>query len=91
MSQSLDVSLIDGVRKVLADNADLATDVKSLGTVTDLYAAGMTSFASVRVMIALEDTFGITFPDEMLTRELFGTIESLVTAIAELQAKGSPS
>ncbi len=91
MSQSLDVTLIDGVRKVLAENADLATDVQSLDPEADLYAAGMTSFASVRVMIALEDAFDVTFPDEMLTRELFGTIESLATAITQLQGEGSPS
>jgi acyl carrier protein len=91
MSQSLDVTLIDSVRRVLADNADLATDAQSLDPAADLYAAGMTSFASVRVMIALEDAFDVTFPDEMLTRELFGTIASLAAAIAQIQGKGSPS
>ena len=37
-------------------------------TRADLYAAGMTSHASVNVMLALEDAFDIEFPDELLTK-----------------------
>ena len=35
----------------------------------DLYEAGMTSHASVNVMLALEDAFDVEFPDRMLKRE----------------------
>ena len=48
---------------------------------TDLYQAGMTSHASVLVMIALENEFGIEFPEDMLGRDIFLNIDSIAHAI----------
>ena len=44
----------------------LPIDVASLAGDDNLYQAGMTSHASVSVMLALEDRFDIEFPDAML-------------------------
>jgi acyl carrier protein len=44
----------------------------------------MTSHASVSVMLALEDTFGVEFPEHMLRRSTFESISSIESAIAEL-------
>lgn len=44
----------------------------------------MTSHASVNVMLGLEDTFGIEFPDSMLNRQMFSSIEAIDTALAKL-------
>ncbi|MGH2908912.1 MAG: acyl carrier protein, partial [Solirubrobacteraceae bacterium] len=52
----------------------------------DLYDAGMTSQASVNVMLALEDAFDIEFPDRMLTRSVFQTIRAIESALTELDA-----
>jgi len=52
---------------------------------SDLYHAGLTSLATVGLMLALEDEFDIEFPDSMLSRKTFGSIESIVDAIEELQ------
>ena len=40
-------------------------------------AAGMTSHASVNVMIALEDTFDVEFLDSMLKRSVFQSVASI--------------
>jgi acyl carrier protein len=50
----------------------------------DLFLAGMSSHASVSVMVALEDEFGVEFPDSMLERSVFESIDSLTGAISAL-------
>ncbi len=75
------------VRAVIAEHAALAVDPQTLSTTDDLYQAGMTSHASVNVMLALEDAFDIEFPDAMLTREVFASIAAIAAAIAELSSE----
>ena len=53
----------DDVRTILADHARLPIEPADLPADADLYAAGMTSHASVNVMLALEDFFDVEFPD----------------------------
>lgn len=48
----------------------------------DLYQAGMTSQASVNVMLALEGEFDIEFPDELLKRSVFGSVDAIRDAVA---------
>ncbi len=82
MSEEIEVE----VRKVVGETARLLVDVETLAGDADLFAAGMSSHASVTVMLALEDRFDVEFPDEMLTRAVFGSIGGLSGAIAELRA-----
>jgi acyl carrier protein len=72
------------IRAVLRDHARLRVDVATLGTDADLFAAGMSSHASVNVMLALEDTFDIEFPDAMLKRSVFESISAIDAAVSEL-------
>lgn len=81
--------LKEEIRRVLSERAGLATDAHSLAEDADLYAAGMSSLASVDVMLGLEDAFGITFPDTMLKRSLFESIASIAAAISKLQASAA--
>ncbi|MDN5863653.1 MAG: acyl carrier protein [Gammaproteobacteria bacterium] len=77
------------VRTILQDHGRLARDVESLDDDADLYRAGMTSHASVNVMLALEDEFGVEFPDEMLQRSSFQSIAVIASAVAKLTAKAA--
>jgi acyl carrier protein len=45
----------------------------------------MTSHASVNLMLALEDHFDVEFPDRMLRRSVFESIDSIAAAVQELQ------
>lgn len=65
------------IRRVLAAHARLPVDVAQLGDDDDLYQAGMTSHASVNVMLALEDAFDFEFPDALLRKSTFASIGSL--------------
>jgi acyl carrier protein len=72
------------IRQVIRDHGHLAVDVDSLADDADLYQAGMTSHASVNVMIALEDTFDIEFLDSMLKRSVFESVDSISAALSEI-------
>jgi acyl carrier protein len=72
------------IRRVLIEHGRLASDAATLDSDADLYRAGMTSHASVNVMLALEGEFDIEFPDHMLKRGVFGSIASIRAAIDEL-------
>lgn len=72
------------IRKVLAAQARLSTDALVLGPNVDLYAAGMTSHASVNVMLALEDEFDVEFPERLLRKQTFDSIFHIREALTEL-------
>jgi acyl carrier protein len=76
------------IRRVLREHARLPVDVDTLGDDADLFAAGMTSHASVNLMLALEDAFDIEFPDHMLTRGVFDSVSAIDAAISELTTDG---
>lgn len=73
------------VREILLQHGRLSTPVDELAADSDLYNAGLTSLATVGLMLALEDEFDIEFPDSMLSRKTFGSIEAIVDAVEELQ------
>jgi acyl carrier protein len=77
------------VRSVVAEHAGLSEDAARLSGSADLFEQGMSSHASVAVMLALESEFEIEFPDEMLSKSHFGTIDSIGAAISEIAAAGS--
>ena len=79
-------ALDPAIRAVLRDYARLPVDVDVLDADDDLFEAGMTSYASVNVMLALEEAFDIEFPDSMLNRGVFVSIASIRRALLELRA-----
>ncbi|MFZ6656350.1 acyl carrier protein [Undibacterium sp. TJN19] len=74
------------IRQVLKEHGKFSTEIDTLADDADLYAAGMTSHASVNVMLALEDSFDLEFPDRMLKRSVFESINAIDAAIQELTA-----
>jgi len=75
----------DKIRKIVADHARLGVEFERVEHSTNLYRAGMTSFSSVALMIALENEFDLEFPDGMLSRNVFESIDSIANAIERLQ------
>lgn len=72
------------IRQLIATHAGLPMPVEDLPDEADLYRAGMKSFASVELMLGLEDAFAIEFPDELLTRATFRSIAAIERAIGNL-------
>ncbi|MEO7325230.1 MAG: acyl carrier protein [Dokdonella sp.] len=80
------MSSANKVRNILKEHGRLAKDAETLADDADLYQAGMTSHASVNVMLALEGEFDVEFPDSMLKRSVFESIAAITTAVDELTA-----
>ena len=78
------LTITEEIRRVLGLHARLVVDVADLSEKDDLFRLGMTSHASVSVMLALEDTFEVEFPESMLRRSTFESIGSIAKAITEL-------
>jgi acyl carrier protein len=77
----------DEIRRILRNHADLIVDVATLSDSDDLFRAGLMSHAMVDVMLALEDRFGVEFPEQMLRRSVFQSIDAIVSALTELRAE----
>lgn len=76
--------LKDQLREILREHGRLAADVASLADDSDLYQAGLTSHATVTLMLAIEDHFDIEFPERLLRRRTFESIAALTESIGEL-------
>ena len=80
-----DTTAIDArIRAVLAQHGRLAQDAATLADGADLYQAGLTSHASVNVMLGLESAFDVEFPDQMLTRSVFSSVAAIRGALTQL-------
>jgi acyl carrier protein len=77
------------IRSVLSVYGHLGVDAQSLRDDDDLYEAGMTSHATVDVMLALEDAFDVMFPERMLRKRTFESLGSIRAAVAELAGGGT--
>ena len=73
------------IRAILKQHGRLSVDPNTLTEQDDLYFAGLTSLATVNVMLALENHFDIEFPDSMLSRKTFASLEAIAEAVAELR------
>lgn len=72
------------IRGILKQHGRLGVDTDALADSSDLYAAGLTSHASVSVMLGLEAEFDVEFPDALLSRRVFSSIDSIRDAIESL-------
>lgn len=77
--------MTDEIRRIVGEHGRLAVDASTLPGDADLYQAGLTSHASVALMLALEDELDLEFPDSMLTRDVFSSIDSIAAAVATLR------
>lgn len=81
----MDTAMTQRIKQVLGEHGRLSVDAGSLDDHADLYQAGMTSHASVNVMLALEDAFDVEFEDAMLKRSVFQTVAAIGAALGELE------
>jgi acyl carrier protein len=80
--------VIDGidekVRAVIGSYGGLSVAVAQVEPDDDLYGLGMTSAATLNVMLALEEAFDIEFPEDLLERAIFGSMATMGSAISGL-------
>ncbi len=78
--------VIAQVREVLGRHGGLTQPISTISDEAPLSDAGMTSHASVNVMLALEAVFG-EIPERMLTRSVFRSVANIAHAMRELSTR----
>lgn len=73
------------IREILAKHGRLPVAIETLGDTDDLHAAGLTSFASVGLMMALEEAFDIEYPDRMMNRRNFASVAAIEGALEQIR------
>ncbi len=81
--------MIDQIRSLLEQHPMIPLNFGALADDANLYDAGLTSFASVQMMLALEEEFDIEFPETMLTRRTFSSLASIADAVSQLTRKAA--
>ncbi|MBB4066392.1 acyl carrier protein [Gellertiella hungarica] len=74
------------IRELLAKLGNLPTPVETLADDADLYTAGLSSFASVQLMLGIEDAFDVEFPDHLLNRKSFQSIAAIENTVQQILA-----
>ncbi len=79
--------MTEDIRAIVKEHGRLPVDIATLADEADLYSAGLTSHASVNLMLALESKFDLEFPERMLRRKSFESVAAIRAAITELVAE----
>ena len=77
------------IRTILKAHSRIRVPIEDIADDANLFAAGMTSLASVEVILALEEEFGIEFADHMMHRKTFESVAAIAAAIESLRVKVS--
>jgi len=77
----------DRLRAMVASMNLLPVPVDGLSDQDNLFDAGMTSFGSVQLMLAIEEALDIEFPNSLLTRKTFATLGDLTSAVEQIVAE----
>ena len=74
----------DVIRELIGEHGRLPVPIGDVSDMQDLYTSGLTSFAAVQLMLALEDRFEVEFPESMLNRRSFASIAAIRGCLVEL-------
>ena len=74
----------DQIRDALAAHGRMEVDPHEVDDQADLYELGLTSLASVNVMLALEDAFDIEFPEEAVKKSTFASVRNIEQVVEGL-------
>lgn len=75
------------LRDILKTHGRLSVSTDRLGRDDNLFNAGLSSLATVNLMLAIEDTFEVEIPDDRLSRATFSSIGSLCDLVRDLLAE----
>jgi acyl carrier protein len=84
MNTEVTSNTLERIGQVIIAFGELGLNHEKINAEDDLFKLGMSSRASVGVMLALETEFDIEFPDAMLRRDVFESIRSISNAIESL-------
>jgi acyl carrier protein len=74
-------STTDTVRRLVDQQLNFTAHAYDLGPDDDLWRLGMTSLTCLGLMLAVEDTLGIEFPEDALKQSTFRTVNTITAAV----------
>lgn len=84
-------AMIETICRAIDEKGHLTTAAAHLSADADLYAAGLTPFAAIQVMLELERRLDIEFPKSMLNRRSMATIDAITSLLLALQTQAAHS
>ncbi|WP_159732861.1 acyl carrier protein [Methylosinus sp. Ce-a6] len=82
---------IETIRRAIDAKGNLPVAAATLSAEADLYAAGLSPFCAIQVMLRLEAEREVEFPKSMLNRRSMATMATMAALLGELeQAEARP-
>jgi acyl carrier protein len=75
---------MDQIRHLLSKHARLRVSVEFLADDANLFAAGLDQAATINLMLAIEDEFGIRLPESLPLQTAFASVSSLRRTVETL-------
>ncbi|MCS3779661.1 acyl carrier protein [Tsukamurella ocularis] len=74
----------EAIRSIVERHGRLTRPAAEIAGGDDLFALGLTSHAAVNVMLAIEDRFAVEFPDSLMSKNTFSTLDSIAAMVRAL-------
>lgn len=72
---------VNKIREFIVDNIRSIGNIDQVYEESNLQGLGMDSMTATNIMVDIEDEYGITFSDELLTPETFYSPKTLASAV----------
>ncbi len=73
------------IQRIIEQETKLRIPESCLRGEASLYDLGLTAFDAICVLVALERSFGVEFPREMLTRQSAASVEAIIAILQAMQ------
>lgn len=84
-----DQAIEEQIRDILRSQGKMTVASSAIGPADDLYALGLSSLATVNVMLEIEARFDVAFPDDALNRATFQTLGALAGLVRRLRSEAA--
>lgn len=81
--------MLEVIRDSVARNGRLKVAMDQVENHQDLFSVGLSSFAAVQIMMAVEEAFDVEFPQTMMSLKSFTSVNTIAGCLAQLGAQPS--
>jgi acyl carrier protein len=81
--------MIDLIRNIIDARGLLPVAARTFAPNANLYDAGLSPFTAIQLTLALEEACGIEFPWQMLRRQSFSSLNSILACLQRVERKAA--
>jgi acyl carrier protein len=81
--------MIELIQQIIDAKGLLQVAARTLAPNANLYDAGLSPFAAIQLMLALEEACGVEFPRQMLRRQSFSSLNSIAACLERVERKAA--